>query len=408
MILFLLAFNIVAVMIDRLPWRKKHIPFLTAHIGILLVCTGALLTKYYGIDGNMRIALGEKKTTIITSDTLLAIYSSFNGQNLTELYSKKVKFFRNPPSLNKPYKIPIASSSHLKITGYYPFATARENYKKPKQNTAGQNTGVAIRFQLKGTQANIVSWLFKAPSQKESRHIYGPAQIILTKKLKTPPPKKIKKNTLIIAPLNNKYLHYKLYHSLSDKTTTGRLKLGSVLATGWMDFKLRILSYLPKALPDMIFTPQKKFNKNTTPAIQVTFKKQQQWMGLNSHLFFFEKDKVFIVAYVNNKKKLDFNIQLKKFKIKKYPSSQKALSYKSTVLIDKKNHQLPTKYVISMNEPLKQSGYTIYQSGFEEDINGLPQASILAINKDPGRWLKYIGSLLIVIGSLLLFLKKYF
>ncbi len=406
-LLFLLALNIVAVMIDRLPWRKKHIAFLTAHVGILLVCTGALLTRYYGIDGNVRIALGESASTITTSEVHLAVYSSFNGQNLTTLYRKKAKFFSHPPSLHKPYKIPLGSSI-LKVTGYYPFATTREHYKKAQ----GKGGGVAVRFQIEGVNAHIVSWLFKPLSQVESKKVFGPAYMVLTKDLKN---HKVLKKThaLIMAPFDNRYLHYKLHHSLSDKPTTGRLKVGSVLATGWMDLQFRVLSYLPKAVPDMVFTPQKRVSENTTSAIQINFKNQSSWMGLNSHLYFFEKDKVFIVAYVNDKKKLGFNIQLKEFKIKKYPASQKALSYESTVVItnnsDKNQHdknQQSKTHTISMNEPLKQSGYTIYQSGFEEDSHGLPQASILAINKDPGRVWKYIGSILVVLGCLLLFMKK--
>ena len=61
---------------------------------------------------------------------------------------------------------------------------------------------------------------------------------------------------------------------------------------------------------------------------------------------------------------------------------------------------------ISMNHPLKEDGYTVYQSGFEEDEKGVPVASVFSINKDPGRFVKYFGSLLIVLGSLILFLRR--
>jgi hypothetical protein len=59
-----------------------------------------------------------------------------------------------------------------------------------------------------------------------------------------------------------------------------------------------------------------------------------------------------------------------------------------------------------MNEPLKHKGYTFYQSSFEEDKMGNPVTSVLTVNYDPGRWLKYIGCLLIVLGSILLFYFK--
>ena len=62
--------------------------------------------------------------------------------------------------------------------------------------------------------------------------------------------------------------------------------------------------------------------------------------------------------------------------------------------------------VISMNEPLKHEGLTFYQASFHEDDAGRPIASVLSVNKDPGRFLKYLGSLLIVLGSIVLFYFK--
>jgi len=59
-----------------------------------------------------------------------------------------------------------------------------------------------------------------------------------------------------------------------------------------------------------------------------------------------------------------------------------------------------------MNHPLKFAGYTIYQSGFEEDEKGAPVASVFSINKDPGRFVKSFGSLLFVLGSFVLFLRR--
>jgi cytochrome c biogenesis protein ResB len=63
--------------------------------------------------------------------------------------------------------------------------------------------------------------------------------------------------------------------------------------------------------------------------------------------------------------------------------------------------------VISMNEPLKYNGYTFYQSSFERDERtGKPAISILSVNYDPGRWIKYLGSMLMVLGSIILFYFK--
>jgi hypothetical protein len=53
---------------------------------------------------------------------------------------------------------------------------------------------------------------------------------------------------------------------------------------------------------------------------------------------------------------------------------------------------------------LKHNGFTFYQASFTSDEQtGEPNASILSVNWDPGRWVKYLGSLLIVLGSIHMF-----
>ena len=58
-----------------------------------------------------------------------------------------------------------------------------------------------------------------------------------------------------------------------------------------------------------------------------------------------------------------------------------------------------------MNEPFKQSGFTLYQSSYELSP-GRPEVSIFSVNRDPGRWVKYIGSLILSIGIILYVFMK--
>ena len=59
-----------------------------------------------------------------------------------------------------------------------------------------------------------------------------------------------------------------------------------------------------------------------------------------------------------------------------------------------------------MNQPLKYNGYTFYQASFQENEKGEATASILSVNRDPGRWVKYLGSFLIVLGTIIMFYFK--
>ena len=121
-------------------------------------------------------------------------------------------------------------------------------------------------------------------------------------------------------------------------------------------------------------------------------------------------------------------LKLLDFRIKNYQGSDKAKEYESEVeILDKSlssedlNNKIEDsetlesqtlkakKILISMNEPLKHKGWTFYQSSFiaPENTGGSYQ-SILSVNYDPGRVLKYIGSTWIVLGVILLFYRRRF
>ena len=59
---------------------------------------------------------------------------------------------------------------------------------------------------------------------------------------------------------------------------------------------------------------------------------------------------------------------------------------------------------ISMNEPLKLEGFTIYQASYS--ITPEQTLSIFSVNQDPGRFLKYLGSLILGIGIITITLMR--
>lgn len=99
------------------------------------------------------------------------------------------------------------------------------------------------------------------------------------------------------------------------------------------------------------------------------------------------------VYYGRDYLNLPFIIHLEKFYKKDYPGTDTAISFESHVKINEREGPV----VISMNEPLYRAGYTLYQSSY--DIQpGRPTLSIFSVNKDPGRWVKYLGSIILGVG----------
>jgi cytochrome c biogenesis protein ResB len=90
---------------------------------------------------------------------------------------------------------------------------------------------------------------------------------------------------------------------------------------------------------------------------------------------------------------LPFALELMEFRKVDYPGTETPMSFESSVRVDGRDPEI----VVAMNEPLKQDGYTLYQSSY--DIQpGQPRASIFSVNRDPGRAVKYLGSLILALG----------
>ena len=105
-ILGLLAINLVAVMVDRWPWKKKHLPFLMAHIGILILLLGSYITYRLGLDGTLRLGLGQTSNKVMLSDTEIKVFATFDGERFKTVFIKPDDFFSNDQK-KEPLMIPI-------------------------------------------------------------------------------------------------------------------------------------------------------------------------------------------------------------------------------------------------------------------------------------------------------------
>ncbi len=94
---------------------------------------------------------------------------------------------------------------------------------------------------------------------------------------------------------------------------------------------------------------------------------------------------------------LPFGIELLDFKKVLYPGTTKAKSYSSDVNVV--SGDLKRQVSISMNEPLRNLGYTFYQASFVEGNEG--EASVFAVVQNAGRQFPYISSLIMSFGLML-------
>jgi cytochrome c biogenesis protein ResB len=91
-----------------------------------------------------------------------------------------------------------------------------------------------------------------------------------------------------------------------------------------------------------------------------------------------------------------------KFTREMNPGQMGNAAFVSTVQLVDKARGIDERRDISMNEPLTCGKFTFYQSGFDEASG--QKVSTLSVAYDPGRFLKYLGSLMICAGIALRYL----
>lgn len=74
-----LAINLAAAALSRLPWQRKHTPFLLAHLGIICILLGGILGGRFGVEGQLIIPEGEVARQLQLPGNVLMLTQSNPG-----------------------------------------------------------------------------------------------------------------------------------------------------------------------------------------------------------------------------------------------------------------------------------------------------------------------------------------
>lgn len=424
-ILAVLGAQIFAVAMSRIPWKKKHTPFLLAHLGILILLFGSWLTERYGIDGILRVEEGEIGTVVeIQEPTLILVEGN------------QVK------SIPVPWRPPNAEFSPIRIDEYGIEIDRYLSHAQPdvrfhpaqKQNGAGAETLPAVKVELKaGDNAPRAMrrfkqefWLWSGDPAWMSFSA-GPARVSLASaesKLSLKDLAGEKQGpSILLKPASNGALLYETQNS-AGKTKRGRFSSGKIdgakIHPGWaVDFTLTVKEWIPDARSEVRYRKSDLQYGLEAPPSAIHLKAGDEkdarlWLGLGDRATLQFRGREIAIGYYPRRVLLPFGIQLQRFEIEHYQGTTQPAEYSSRVRVvddrkvEKKQRDLAGQEIlVSMNEPLYYGGFTFYQSSYEP---GEPRAtvSIFSVNQDPGRWWKYIGSILIVLGAILLFAMRKF
>ena len=394
----LLVYNLIIVVFDRWPWQWRHYPFIVVHAGLVTIIAGGYVTQKFGLDGQMVVPIGGKNNMASISITDMVVYATFDGDRYTKIVDREVDFFRNPPTPEKPYELEMGLDKVV-IKEYAKYAMLDNKVRK----TEDQNAGSSIRFQLMNANVKQVEQITQAKKDRNANFNLGPAKVILG----ALPAEVVPANEIYITPIDNQFVQYTVMHNESKKPfKTGKMKIGDVVSTGWMGLEFRLLDYLPKATEEYEVIKKERPTELTTSAILIEHRNLTRWVALNDLVKLFGDNSAFLLSYQNRRIPLGFDLHLNNFEVSRYKGTMKAMEYSSQVeAVNSDNKRTAT--LISMNEPMKYNGYTIYQASFQEDpTTKEPTASVFSINQDPGRVTKYFGSLIFSLGIVWLFYQR--
>ncbi len=191
----------------------------------------------------------------------------------------------------------------------------------------------------------------------------------------------------------------------SQVVQTEILNEGQSLQTPWMGMKIFLGSVRSKATESIVATPINPEKSQQLPPsamlIATTGSPSQEfWLAEGEQKQIQIAGKSAVVYFGRQSIELPFELKLEKFSKIDYPGTATPMSYESLVQIGKTG----IIQKISMNEPLKLDGFTVYQASYS--ITPEQTLSIFSVNQDPGRPLKYAGSLILGLGIIIITLMR--
>ncbi|MBI3999684.1 MAG: cytochrome c biogenesis protein ResB [Candidatus Omnitrophica bacterium] len=177
----LLALNLFASALDRLPWKKKHVGFLTTHLGIILMLSGALVTQVFGVEGQVQIQEGNTETRMTLPEPLLHVMAVASGPTGHRPGEDSGQSWVFPI---RPHVFPWSGREKLHADFATPISVyLLRDYQKAKREEEVEKTesgSPALHVFLKGSMASVDEWLFLDRAEKDSVQL-GPATIRFAK-----------------------------------------------------------------------------------------------------------------------------------------------------------------------------------------------------------------------------------
>lgn len=369
LLLGLLAVNVLCAALKKYPWKRHQAGFLITHAGLLVLLAGGLLTTLFGIEGQM--VLIDSPDPAIQARTGLSnqarsIYLS--GEQKIEVYRLKrprsvsaPQLLRLVRALDRGEEVPEETRACVDRAWTFPFRPG------PFAWHSDEHVQLRLPWEL------AILYALACPLPGRLHDLDGHATLAV----------------------DNFYPH-------TERAANGEIVPRDVPPgtedDGGLGPAIRcILS-----------------GSGGTQAFQVVLSRPAARVRLG--------DDFYLVRYRSDVRPLDFTLTLLRARQRNDPGTDRPAWFQSDVTVTAArgdNLQL-REHSIVMNHPLQDGPYKIYQTNYRALIDPDTQAPILdgrrqvslsglTVACDPGLWLKYAGSLTVVLGiATMFYMRAYF
>lgn len=407
-ILAFLAVNLGVAAFLRYPWKRKHLPFLLAHLGIIMILTGGILGGRLGVEGQLIIPEGESNDTLQLDHNVLVIHQPNPGIHREFLTRFETTAWDHAP--HALFKVPLETGSlQVVVDRYYPDAVGSETILPE-----GEEENPAVLVELSAGDHRGENWLFCRDRDRFGAH-WGDAHIFFLeldteaawkralKKDKSPhalPP-----NGIVLLRGPGGKLAAILTGPNGERKTIPSVRIGAEYRHSQLGYGLRVKEHWARARIVRDFS--NRSNEVRAEVLHVTAtagrNNAQAWLALRESAVLAVGEHPVVAEYRPAVRELPFSVKLLDFRKIDYPGTEMAAAFESDVELNDPERGISFKKKISMNNPLKHRGYSLFQSSY---VPGPVETTVLSVRKDPGVPLVYAGFLIVLAGVTTLFTSR--
>lgn len=370
--------NILLATLNRLPFKKRHIPFVITHIGLLLILAGVFCKSYFGIQGTMGIAEGSGSDRIFLPNVYAILVEDREKRQLVPLKKEM-------------------QAGGVSITLLDWNENAEERFEGFIKGDLGHLLGLPP-FELDGPALKTTAYTIQAMRGSPDSIVFpGEAALFFIQDDE-------KKEHLVAFDKKGERFAY----SFEDRAFL-------IFDKGFGGYG--VFAELPGHFPPIELIapltrtsrplPSHRKKEELTPRIRILISD-----GVHSDTLFLSYDKFaagfkwpalhgkYLLRFQSLEKPIPFPVRLREARQIDYPGTRLPYSFEADLLVDGK------EATVSMNRVHENKGYRFYLANLVSPPGGAKRVQIV-VNYDPVKyWLTYPGAGILAVGIALLYLRN--